>query len=56
MQDRPEHRRELDLHALAPLERLDMLRKQRVTKLICGGISDVLGKMLQVQGSLLSQE
>jgi predicted Fe-Mo cluster-binding NifX family protein len=44
---RPVHKRELDLGTLTPLERVDMLRKQRVTTLICGGISDVLGKMLQ---------
>jgi predicted Fe-Mo cluster-binding NifX family protein len=29
---------------------MDVLRNQRVTTLICGGISEFLGKMLQASG------
>lgn len=46
-QHRRVHKRELDLGTLTPAQRVDALRKHRVTTLICGGISDVLGKMLQ---------
>jgi len=49
-QHRREHRRQLYLDTLPPAQRVDVLRKQRVTTLICGGISDVLGKMLQASG------
>jgi predicted Fe-Mo cluster-binding NifX family protein len=46
-QHRGVHRRKIDLGTLTPAERVNVLRKHRVTTLICGGISDVLGKMLQ---------
>ena len=43
-------RSELYLGTLAPTERLRALRKEGVTTLICGGMSDALDKIVQTSG------
>ena len=39
-------RREIYLDALSMMERLVILEKSRISVIICGGISDVMGNML----------